>query len=333
MKIRILFLFLLLLSSLLSAWTILANEPIIKPISPHILSTDAVSLNQEIASGTLELSALTRWYTPMFYLEDFPRYFWWGTGGALILDDWQQIDPTETILFPKSVVHVQKILPKNGYTLLEVTSKEYPYDSDPHYIDARLLQVYQVSTPLRKRIIVLPTRTMIINRLRSQVGKPYVWWGNALGWVPYLETLYRPQHTLDTPMRKKWILDGWDCSGILYWATNGYTPRNTSKLITFGTGLEIAGKSATEIAALVKPLDIIVWKWHNMIVIDQKHILESTVNFTGTWLSSEPNGVRIRWIEEALTELIEVKNRIWVNEYSDSVPEGKKKFVIRRWFQ
>jgi hypothetical protein len=78
----------------------------------------------------------------MFYLEDFPRYFGGGTGGSLILDDWSQIDPTEVILFPKSVLEIKKILPKNDYTLLEVTSKEYPYDNDPHYIDARFVQIY-----------------------------------------------------------------------------------------------------------------------------------------------------------------------------------------------
>ncbi len=329
MKIRLIFLTIVTLA--LSVWSIRASEAL-KPISLSVLQSEATTLNQEIASGSLSLSAWSRSYTPMFYLEDFPRYFGWGTGGALILDDWAQIDPTETILFPKSAIVVKKILLKNGYTLLEVTSTEYPYDSDPHYIDARFIQVYKTVSPLKERAITLPSQWQIIKRLRSQVGKPYVWWGNALGWVPYLADMYT-HPILDTAMESKWILDGWDCSGILYWATDGYTPRNTSKLITFWTGLEIAGKSITEIASLLKPLDIIVWKWHNMIVIDQKHILESTVNFTGSWNYSEPNGVRIRPIEDALQEISEVKNRVWVNNYEDSVPDGKKKFVIRRWYR
>ncbi len=320
------------LSVSLSIWSAWASE-VPKPISLLTLQSEATTLNQEIASGTLNLSAWSRGYTPMFYLEDFPRYFGWGTGRTLILDDWAQIDPTETILFPKSTIVVKKILPKNGYTLLEVTSKEYPYDSDPHYIDARFVQVYEVSTQLQERKITLPDQSQIIKRLKSQVGKPYIWWGNALGWVPYLADIYSHSWILDVTTESKWILDGWDCSGILYWATNGYTPRNTSKLISFGTGVAIAGKSVSEIISLLKPLDIIVWKWHNMIVIDKKHILESTVNFTGSWNYSEPNGVRIRPIEEALKEISEVKNRVGVNTYDDAVPEGKKKFVIRRWYR
>lgn len=92
----------------------------------------------------------------MFYLEDFPRYFGGGTGGSLILDDWDQIDPTEVILMPKSAISIKKILPKDGIILLEVTSKEYPYDSDPHYIDARFVQVYK--NTLKDRAINLPTR-------------------------------------------------------------------------------------------------------------------------------------------------------------------------------
>lgn len=319
------------LSMLISSSNLWASGTL-TPVSLHTLSSEATTINAEIASGTLSLSARARWYTPMFYLEDFPRYFGWGSGATLILDDWAQIDPTETVLLPKSVLSVRKILPKDGQLLLEVTSKEYPYDTDPHYIDARFVQVYQISSPLKERIIKLPTRWEMLRRLKAQVGEAYVWWGNAPDGVPYLAEIYPSSHTLDTVIQKKWILDGWDCSGILYGATNGYTPRNTSKLISFWSGLEIAGKTKDEILPLLKPLDLIVWKWHNLIVIDKKHIIESVANFSGSGNYSTPNGVRIRTTEDALTEIFEVKNRIGVNNYEDSIPEWKKKFVIRRWY-
>ena len=47
-----------------------------------------------------------------------------------------------------------------------------------------------------------------------------------------------------------------------------------------------------------------------MIVIGGGQILESTVNFTGTGEYSTPNGVRIRSLESALTEITTTKNRI-----------------------
>jgi hypothetical protein len=54
-----------------------------------------------------------------------------------------------------------------------------------------------------------------------------------------------------------------------------------------------------------------------MIVIDDKHIIESRVDFgSGVHM---PNGVRIRTIESALDEVL--VNRIPVNNWKDTVPE------------
>jgi hypothetical protein len=58
-----------------------------------------------------------------------------------------------------------------------------------------------------------------------------------------------------------------------------------------------------------------------MIILDKGKVLESTANFTGTGLYSDPNGVRIRPIEAVLEEITTIKNRIGVNHYEDSVPE------------
>ena len=50
---------------------------------------------------------------------------------------------------------------------------------------------------------------------------------------------YPANSTIDKLTQAKWTMSGFDCSGLLFWATNGYTPRNTSKLITSGTGIDI----------------------------------------------------------------------------------------------
>jgi hypothetical protein len=59
----------------------------------------ATTINSQIVSGTLSLHAVARGWLPMYYVDDFPRYYGGGTGGSLILDEWDQIDPVETVLF------------------------------------------------------------------------------------------------------------------------------------------------------------------------------------------------------------------------------------------
>lgn len=288
-------------------------------------------LNMLIASGSIQLYGKARTYTPVFYKEDFSRYFGGGTSGTLILDEWNEIDPVETIVPPTSIFQIQKIIQTRANTVLQVTTKEYPYDGDPHYIDTRFVQVFESLNQPEERNIHLPRSFTIIKRLREQVGKQYVWWGSPPNGARALARYFPSKIEMDAAMQAKWILDGFDCSGILHWATNGYTPRNTSKLVYFGTWLEIASKTKEEIAKMLKPLDIIVWRGHDLIVIDKNQVIESTANFTSTGNYSTPNGVRIRSIDEALTNVMEEKWRVPANNWDDPVPEGKKAFVIRRW--
>jgi cell wall-associated NlpC family hydrolase len=68
---------------------------------------------------------------------------------------------------------------------------------------------------------------------------PYIWGGNSpIGSLRMLD-LYPTNQAIDDLTRAKWTMAGFDCSGLLFWATDGYTPRNTSKLMMFGTGLDI----------------------------------------------------------------------------------------------
>jgi len=50
---------------------------------------------------------------------------------------------------------------------------------------------------------------------------------------------YPPKEKMIQKILDKWIMKGVDCSGLLYEATNGYTPRNSSDLVTYGTGVTI----------------------------------------------------------------------------------------------
>ena len=68
---------------------------------------------------------------------------------------------------------------------------------------------------------------------------------------------------------------GVDCSGLLYYVANGWTPRNTSQLISYGEGVSIDNLSALQLSARAKPLDLIVWKGHVMITLSDQKLIES----------------------------------------------------------
>jgi hypothetical protein len=70
-------------------------------------------------------------------------------------------------------MQVHAILDMSGVLVLDVTTSEYPYDSDPHYIDARLVSVSKKEP--KEREIVLPKKEEIIQKMKKQVGAPYVW--------------------------------------------------------------------------------------------------------------------------------------------------------------
>lgn len=311
---------------------VLAQNSVRHTLSLKQIQTQQETLNSALSWGTIQLYARSRWLAPFFYLADFPRYYGSGTGRSLILDDWSQVDPLEYVALPNTAMRVHQILSYSGITLLDVTTAEYPYDGDPHYIDARMVQVMASDIAIPERKIKLPSRYTIQNRMRNQVGMPYIWGSNSPVGSTKMLDLYPSNQTIDDLTRAKWTMAGFDCSGLLFWATDGYTPRNTSKLMMFGTGLDIEWKTPEEIAKILKPLDVIVWNGHDRIVLDKGHIIESTVNYTSTGNYSTPNGVRIVPLIDSLRDIIDEKRRQPVNDWSASTLPKKEKFVIRRWY-
>jgi hypothetical protein len=134
-----------------------------------------------------------------------------------------------------------------------------------------------------------------------------------------------PTHRLDTVTEGRWTLRGLDCSGLLYQATDGYTPRNTSSLVDYGAGVSIAGLDEERIAGQLRPLDLIVWKGHVMIVFDRERIIESRLDCGG-----KKGGVAFRGLRETLRELLHGRSPLdtWV----DTDENGRKGFVVRRWY-
>jgi cell wall-associated NlpC family hydrolase len=178
------------------------------------------------------------------------------------------------------------------------------------------------ATPVERRKI-LPSRKAILSSLEKMVGIRYVWGGNVSEGVPEMTSWYPPLNssTISDADRKLWQLAGVDCSGLLYQATGGYIPRNTSALVDFGKGVSVVGKSLKDISSALKPLDLIVWPGHVQIVIDGGNIIESRL------VCSEPDkGVRIRAIGDALSDVMKKRKPV------DIIKNGGREFVVRRWY-
>jgi hypothetical protein len=131
-----------------------------------------------------------------------------------------------------------------------------------------------------------------------------------------------PLSQIDPLTYHNWTMNGFDCSGLLYYATNGATPRNTSDLIQdrFGINLPIQGKTPQEILPLLQELDAIVWKGHVVLVFDKKTAIESRAK----------KGVVKSPLEIRLHEIIHDLGKTPANSW-DSAENKQACFVIKRW--
>ena len=188
-------------------------------------------------------------------------------------------------------------------------------------MDSRFLELHATAPPPRKRY--LPAHEQVLATLLKSVGAPYVWGGNVQEGVPELTHYYF--NNVRNSGRELFNLSGLDCSGLLYQATAGWTPRNTSQLISFGQPVTIKGKNVAEIARLLEPLDLIVWDGHVIIVLDRETVIESKLE------CGKPGngGVVKRHLLLRLREIMRTRKP------SDEWPDGEKQrnvFVIRRWY-
>jgi len=178
-----------------------------------------------------------------------------------------------------------------------------------YYIDSRFTSQ---SHKTNKVSSVLTEDDIIIN-LKAMVGYPYEYGGETATGIYKLAEMYEISE-LDIKLKPT----GLDCSGLIYQATNGLTPRTSTEMIKFGEGLDIEGKDLSEILQLIKPLDIIGYPGHVFIVIDNDNVIEASRKY----------GVIVQTAEKRLKSLM--KNRKPVNDASEK--DKNKIFAIRRWF-
>ncbi len=259
--------------------------------------------------------AVALFNTPVLNTNDFESVFGGASGTQVKLDSKGLIREMEFIAFPNTVFKILDVIPKNGYEIYKISTDDYPYNSSDLFIDSRFVKL--VDTLPEERIHSMPNKNDIIDKLKSLEGSEYMWGGNYGDGISQLLEFYKPGTELENSTKDLWCLKGVDCSGLIYQATNGTTPRNTSSLINYGTGLDISGKSAREISSMVMPLDLITWNGNVIIVLDENTVIESTPE-SGVHKSNLLN--RIQSV---------LKERTPVNDWSSS---SGKRFVIRRWY-
>lgn len=252
--------------------------------------------------------------TPVLNTSDFESVFGGASGTKVKLDGKGLIREMEFIAFPKTVFEILETIPKENHSIYRVKTSDYQYNSSDLFIDSRFVQLVDSVPPDRPQ--TFPDRQSIIDKLNSLDGYGYMWGGNYGDGIEQLLEYYQPKGELTSATKNLWCLKGVDCSGLIYQATNGSTPRNTSSLIKYGTGLEISGKSASEIAAMLQPLDLIAWNGHVVIVLDESTVIEST---------PDP-GVHKSNLLSRLQNIM--RERIPVNDWSST---SGNRFVVRRW--
>ena len=241
--------------------------------------------------------------TPVLNTPDFSSVFGGRDGRSVKVDKTGLIREMEFIAFPGTVFEIDAGYDYGGYKILRVRTNDYPYNKKKLYIDSRFVKYEDTRPPDRNK--KLPSRRNIIAGLRSMEGYPYMWGGNFCRGIDQMTEFYKPRRKISDKTSRLWKLEGVDCSGLLYQAGGGCTPRNTSSLKTFGENIEISGLTPEKISLVVEPLDLIVMPGHVVIVLDKNTTIES----------SSDKGV----------------HRTGLTDRLRSLAASGKKFVIRRW--
>jgi len=286
------------------------------------------ALEQHPAKGNYSFFAVAALPTPVLHTPDFHFVFGGKDGTTLHLDKTGIIREVEFIALPHTAFKIEDTINQGNTTIYKITTDEYPYPSTRGYfIDSRFVTTTDCEPVPRPKI--LPTKEAIIKNLLSAEGSRYLWGGNYKEGISQMLSFYPPSSLLSQEVKAQWIQQGVDCSGLLYEATNGCAPRNTSSLVSFGEPVKIAGLNADQIIKILEPLDLMVWAGHLIIVLDKERTIESRLDYD-TQQGGNQGGVRIRKLKDVIHETLQ--ERLPVDHYDEAIEKGTQKFVIRRWY-
>lgn len=260
---------------------------------------------------------------PVLNSPAFHAVFGGRDGGTLKSDHCGQVRELEFIALPGTTFKLLGETRSGTATIYRVETADYPAPANGSlYVEASFIEPSETEPPPRPR--KLPAQADIVAALRQAADAPYVWGGNLQQGVPELAGMFY-RRAIPSGEKNRLILAGVDCSGLLYQATGGWTPRNTAQLVTFGNGVNIAGKRAADVAEQLKPLDLIVWSGHVVIVLDHETVIESRLACG----SPGNGGVVTTPLKTRLAEIMRTRRP------ADAWPDSGGRpdlFVVRRWY-
>jgi hypothetical protein len=266
---------------------------------------------------------IARSYAPVLNISMFSSVFGGTDGKTLKTDRCGQVRELEFIALPGTAFKIQGEIRDGATTVFRVETDDYPTPAGSTlYVDSRVIELRAEKPMPRAR--QLPAAADIIAALKASLGFPYVWGGNVQGGVAELIELFYGGEVPVTA-RRQLTLAGLDCSGLLYQATGGWTPRNTSQLVSYGRAVPVAGRPAEVISKLLEPLDLIIWNGHVIIVLDRETTIESRLECYKKGIG----GVVTTPLQKRLTEIMRTRKP------ADIWPQAGKQrnvFVVRRWF-
>ena len=270
--------------------------------------------------------------TPLFWLNkkdvDINKIMGWEWTTWLMLDSSNTIDQLSIVL-PKwtPITLINKV--ENGkFTYYEVRTRDFDVwygEKDAYFLDSRFIEKKEKKPD--EVINKLPDMSSIFKTLLAAVDSQYIWWGSYYQWIPEINKLYpTPDDVkLSTWEQQYKILQWTDCSWLLWQATNWYTPRTTRTLLTFWNSVPISWDNVEQIIKKVKPLDLIVWAWHVIIILSDEYAIESI------WKANFEWWVEIVNLKDRLEDVF--TRRMPVDDWSKSSLPDKQKFVIRRRYE
>ncbi len=210
--------------------------------------------------------------TPVLYTPDFNSVFGGLDGRTLKLDRSGLLRDLAFVALPGTVFYSRHT--DSAQRVIRVSTEDYPYDAKPLYIDKRFVREIDFTGRKSRQ---MPVQDDVKGTLEASLGHSYMWGGNTPDGAPEMIIFYEYAGVQDESIKRVWNVKGFDCSGLLYFAAGGFTPRNTSSLVRFGKPVSIEGMSAAEVAAAARPLDLIVWAGHVVIVFDGAFVIESSL--------------------------------------------------------
>jgi hypothetical protein len=255
-------------------------------MKPSLIKT--VERNQE------NVNRISKIATPVFNTPAIPF-----KSLPLIKDSQGRLMEMEFIALPGTLFRCAESISEN---IVRVEIPDYP-STIPLYTDSRFL--HQAS-PREKS---LPSSQTILDEMENCRGIRYFWGGNWKTGIPDLLEFYPHLKEASAADQDDAICRGLDCSGLLYQAAHGMTPRNTSELIHFGQELSLHHLPLDQIQAQLRPLDLLAWRGHVVIVRSPTTLIESRIN----------HGVVVTHFEDRFPEILQL------------LKEQNKTLYFRRW--